>query len=83
MERVCGGRYHYCLQLNIYAHVLESEYGMTVSSMYLGVVHPTAAPRVLEVPRLNSEINVLVEHEKTCGRATEPTPGVRAPFLLL
>ncbi len=79
MER----RYHYCLQLNIYAHILETEYGFRVSGMFLGVVHPTTAPRVLEVPRLISEINVLVEHEKTCGRATEPTPGERAPFLLL
>ena len=79
MER----RYHYCLQLNIYAHILETEYGFRVSGMFLGVVHPTTTPRVLEVPRLDSEINVLVEHEKACGRATEPTPGERAPFLLL
>ena len=77
------GRHHYCLQLNIYAHILETEYGFRVSGMFLGVVHPTTAPRVLEVPRLNSEINVLVEHEKACGRATEPTPGERAPFVLL
>ena len=79
MER----RYHYCLQLNIYAHILETEYGVRISGMFLGVVHPTTAPRVLEVPRLDSEINVLVENERACGRATEPTPGERAPFLLL
>ena len=48
MER----RYHYCLQLNIYAHILETEYGYRVTGMFLGVVHPTTAPRVLEVPRL-------------------------------
>lgn len=32
--------WHYSLQLNVYKFILESEYGMTVSGMYLVFLHP-------------------------------------------
>ena len=32
--------YHYCLQLNAYRYILETEYGFKVSEMLLGVFHP-------------------------------------------
>ena len=32
--------YHYCLQLNIYKYILESEYGLRIRALHLGVFHP-------------------------------------------
>ena len=56
--------YLYCLQVNLYAYILESEYGFTVANMILGVVHPQRNnAQIIEVPRLTAEIRVLVEHE--------------------
>ena len=71
----------YALQLNLYAYILESEYGCTVSRMLLGVVHPTAAHgRCIELPRLNAEIEAIVELEVAAGRAGPPRPGSDAPW---
>ena len=54
----------YALQLNLYAYILEDQYGYEVSSMFLFVVHPNLlSPRVINVPRLDGEIRLLVEHE--------------------
>ena len=54
----------YALQLNLYAFMLEDQYGYSVSTMYLFVVHPRqASPRIIEVPRLDIEVQLLVEHE--------------------
>ena len=76
--------FHYCLQLNLYAYMLESEYdGIRVSGMFLGVAHPTAQPRVIEVPRLDAEMRALVDHEICSGRASEPILGESAPFVLI
>ena len=69
------------LQLNLYADILESEYGFEVSRMLLGVVHPlSAAARCIEVPRLTEEISLLVEQAVASGRATQPMPGPHAEF---
>jgi len=74
----------YCLQLNLYAFILESEYGFVVSSMFLAVAHPLRARgAIIEVPRLDSEIRALVEYEIAAGRATEPIAGPEAPFNLM
>lgn len=35
---------HYALQLNIYARLLEQNYGMRIGSMWLGVLHPGRGP---------------------------------------
>ena len=70
---------HYSLQLNIYRYILESEYGYHVSGMFLGVVHPLSlGPVCVEIPRLDDEIALIVEH---CG-ASPPTPGANAPFVI-
>ena len=46
----------YSLQLNLYAYILESEYGFEVSRMLLGVFHPLSdEARCIEVPRLTEE----------------------------
>ena len=69
--------YTYALQLNIYRHILVSEYGMQVSRMFLGVVHPLlSAPQVIELPVLQAEVALIVEHEG--NRA--PVPGADASF---
>ena len=71
----------YSLQLNLYAYILESEYGFEVSRMLLGVFHPlNDAARCIEVPRLTEEIALLVEQEVAAGRATQPMPGPHAEF---
>ena len=76
--------FRYCLQLNLYAFMLESEYGFVVSIMFLAVAHPLRARgAIIEVPRLDSEIRALVEHEIADGRATEPIAGPEAPFNLM
>ena len=72
----------YSLQLNVYRYILETEYGMSVSGMYLGVFHPNeVGPVCIEVPRLEREVAMLVEHEKRERGATDPIPGEAAPFL--
>ena len=74
----------YSLQLNLYAYILETEYGIEVSRMLLGVFHPLSdAARCIEVPRLSEEIALLVEHEIAAGRATQPMPGPRAEFYVI
>ena len=73
----------YALQLNLYRYMLESEYGLIVSKMYLGVVHPSRLlPQVLEVPRLEADMAELVEHEIELGTATDARPGPDAVFSL-
>jgi len=53
----------YALQLNVYRYILESEYGMHVSRMILGVVHPLSpGPQVIECPRMDTEIALIIEH---------------------
>ena len=74
----------YSLQLNMYAYILETEYGFEVSRLLLGVVHPLSdEARCIEVPRLTEEISLLVEHEIAAGRATQPMPGPRAEFYVI
>ena len=52
------------LQLNLYRYILESEYGLSVSGMYLGIAHPLRSrPLCLEIPRLETEIALLVDAE--------------------
>ncbi len=72
----------YALQLNVYRYILESEYGMAVSSMLLAVVHPESeAPRLIACPRMQAEVEAMVEYEIECGRAkAAAVPGPDAPF---
>ena len=74
----------YSLQLNMYAYILETEYGFEVSRLLLGVVHPLSdEARCIEVPRLTEEISLLVEHEIAAGRATQPMPGQHTEFRVI
>ncbi len=69
---------HYSLQLNVYRYILESEYELEVGGMYLGVFHPNeASPLCVEIPRLEREIELLLEHE----RAGPAQPGPQGVFV--
>ena len=73
----------YALQCNVYRMFLETEYAMSVASMWLGIVHPRLpAPRLLEVPRMENEMEALLDHEIASGRAT-PSVHLGAPFTLI
>ena len=62
----------YSLQLNVYRHMLEDAYDMSVSSMMLAVVHPDAEQgRIITCPRLQVEIEAIVEYEQDCGAITQ------------
>jgi len=53
--------FHYAVQLNIYRYILESEYGLEVSGMYLGVCHPSdTRPKAVVIPILDREVNLIV-----------------------
>ena len=54
--------YHYALQLNIYPSILESEYNIHVSGMFLGIFHPSrTAPMCVQIPPLDDEMRLLSE----------------------
>ncbi len=78
-----GSYWIYALQLNTYRFFLETEYEMSIASMWLGLAHPNlSAPRLVEVPRMENEMEALLEHEVANGRATRSMP-LDAPFTLL
>ena len=52
--------YHYALQLNIYRYILESEYDMSISGMFLGICHPTRSePVCVQIPCMDYEIGLI------------------------
>ena len=80
----CNGNL-YSLQLNVYAHILSSEYNFTVSGLYLGQVHPCLGlrPRLISIPHMPDEIALMVEDQIAKGQAVSPAlPGADAPFEL-
>jgi hypothetical protein len=73
----------YNLQLNTYRHILETEYGYTVSGMYIVVLHPkiSPSPHVYKVPLLHKEIASLVKKvSEDKGVSSENFPGPLSPF---
>ena len=49
--------WHYCMQLNIYRHILETNYGKTIAGMYLVGMHPDMDKFQQEkVPLLKTEV---------------------------
>ena len=71
----------YCLQVNLYGYMLESEYEMTVGGHYLAVVHPDyERGRLIACPNMKREIQAVVEYEIEYGRASAPKSGADAPF---
>lgn len=74
----------YSLQLNIYRHILESEYGLSVSGMYLVVLHPDQwplGPHVYQVDRMEAEIELLCAASAAMyGVSAQSVPGADALF---
>ena len=53
-----------------YKYMLESEYDLKVSSMYLGQVHPCLPrARLIEVPCMRDELQLIVEDQIHRGEA--------------
>ena len=73
----------YALQLNLYRYMIEDEYRLSVSGMYLAVVHPElSAPRLIEVQRLDADMRALHDFEIERGRATHSARSLDDPFVL-
>ena len=61
--------WHYALQLNIYKGLLEKNYGIKVTKLYLVCLHPENKRKNYELtklPELKKEIHDLFEYRKTC-----------------
>lgn len=59
--------WHYSLQLNTYKYLLEKNYGVKISKMYLVCLHPNNRNKSFlqyEVPHMPDEINDLIEERK-------------------
>lgn len=73
--------FHYALQLNVYAYILRTEYGLTVKELLLGVFHPTQSkPLCVQLPSLQREVEAAAELLMRQRRAGSPTPGEDALF---
>ena len=52
--------WHYCMQLNIYRHILERNYGKTIVGMYLVGMHPDMEGFQQEkVPLMKTEVEEI------------------------
>ena len=72
----------YSIQVNVYRYILETEYGLEVSSMWLAVFHPDhAGPEAYAVRRADAELAAVVAWAKAHMSATEPDPRSDAPFV--
>ena len=65
LEHLADSNYwRYALQVNVYAFML-SQYGFEVGPSFLGVVHPDLpCGRIVQVPDLREEVELIVEHER-------------------
>ncbi len=55
----------YCLQQNIYKHIVEMEYGMKISSMKLVVLHENYSDyHIVDVPTMKKETNIILNSLK-------------------
>lgn len=52
----------YALQLNVYARILERFYGVQVVSMTVVSLHPAAPQYVMDVPRMEAEMDAMWRH---------------------
>ena len=51
----------YCLQLNVYKHILQKHYGATVSGMFVVCLHPQLAqPWIYPVPIMDREVEAVM-----------------------
>jgi hypothetical protein len=57
--------YRYCLQQNIYKHIVEKEYAIKISSMQLVVLHENYSDYyVVKVPEMKKETNIILNSLK-------------------
>lgn len=57
--------YRYCLQQNIYKHIIENEYSIKISSMKLVVLHENYSDyHVVNVPEMKKETKVILNSLK-------------------
>jgi len=57
--------WHYSLQLNVYKHILEKNYGVSVTDLYLVCLHPNKENyRRIKVANLSQEVKELFEQRK-------------------
>lgn len=79
----CNG-FLYMLQLALYKYICESEYGLVIDSLFLGVVHPTQdKPRLIRMPYLREEIEAIVDDQLSRGLGVSAAvPGAAALFRL-
>lgn len=55
----------YCLQQNIYKHIVETEYSMKISSMKLVVLHENYSKyHIVDVPLMKKETNIILNSLK-------------------
>lgn len=55
----------YCLQQNIYKHIIETEYSIKISSMKLVVLHENYSTyHIVDVPIMEREINIIFDSLK-------------------
>lgn len=55
----------YCLQQNIYKHIVEMEYGLKISSMKLVVLHENYSDyHIVDVPTMKKETNIILNSLK-------------------
>ena len=65
--------WYYGLQLNVYRYMLETEYGLHVSAMFLGQVHPCLSrAKLIRVPCMREELELIVEDQIHRGEAVSP-----------
>lgn len=58
--------YHYALQQNLYKYILETNYHIQISNMYLVVLHPIYNNyRLLKVPKMDNEVRIMMQYIKS------------------
>lgn len=54
--------WHYSLQLNVYRYILERYYGLTISDMYLVILHPDQPSyKRMRLNRMDEEVEAMIE----------------------
>ena len=58
--------YHYALQQNIYKYILETNYGIFVSNMYIVVLHPEfGSYKKYQIPDMKKEVKTVLQYIKS------------------
>ena len=57
----------FCLQLHLYKYILQTEYSMQITSLYVALLHPDyIGERLVEVPAGSTIASTLIEERKWC-----------------